>query len=322
MLDVPVATISYSSVGKFLSCPRAWYLGEYLKLTKVNQPVDGPLPFGSRIHTPLEMWGKGLIDKPVDAWNTLMEADYNRANALGWDTATLDKEAKMGHAMLTNLPQFLDESGFFAKYKIIAVEKKMRESLLLPLPDGRAVDIVYQGKSDLIAENVLTGNYSVLDWKTSASVADSVLTVLSKSGQFPGYTRLAKLEYPGQSFEGALAIILRKVGQTAAAKPPFYAYLPISLPAAHLKHYERRLRTIAMQMLYAVDKLNSGWHPDDVVTFVPSQMSCKGCIFRNPCDLMPTYPQGASDMLKYEYVEHDPFARYAETGQIDESMLS
>lgn len=305
----PILTATYSELGKLAACPRQWYWAEYQRLTKKIQPATGPLPFGTRVHTALELWGNGKIDSPIEAWNPLMKQEYDWHQLQGFPTEDLDKESKIGHAMLSNFPAFLDAEGFWDRYEIVHVEHVMKEVMRVNTVYG-PVDIVLQGKADVIVRRKLDGMHFVLDWKTTQSVAESVLTVMAKSPQFRIYARLAKKENPGLLFGGALVMYLRKVQQTVAAKPPFYAVQEIPMSKYDMDEYNHRLVGVVTNLVETRRKLDAGGSWRMVTPLQPSRINCPSCLFRAPCDMMASFPQGAVDLLANDYIEYNPLARY------------
>lgn len=305
----PFTTITYSALGKFTACPRHWYWAEFKRLKRKAEPVTGPLPFGSRIHVALELWGRNKVAAPVDIWGTLMDQEYSYAEENGWDTSELDLESKQGHAMLAGFPDWLEQNGFWARYETVSVEEAMYDEMKIDTAEGPVL-IKLQGKADQLVRRRLDGRIFVLDWKTSAQMSDSVMTVMQKSPQFRIYAYLAKKRNPGLLFGGALALILKKVQQTKQANPPFYRELEISISKPDMDEYMIRLRAKAAELVRAIRRLNAGEDWRTVTTFEPSRINCMSCPFRGPCDLQASFPQGSAAMLANEYVEHDPLMRY------------
>lgn len=305
---------TYSGLGKFSACPRLWYLSEYLGLRKKKEPIIGPLPFGSRIHKAIELWLHGYFESPVDIWNQLMATEYANAQQLGWDEKDLDKESKLGNRMLDTFPIWLEEQAFWARYEPVSIETAMSETITLPIKvDGaeQMVQVLIRGKSDMIVRRVMDGKYLILDWKTTQALAESVLSVMAKSPQTRLYRVLAKQTHPEYDFYGSLVVFLRKVMQTASAKPPFYGELEIELPPADLQAYRTRMIGATSALATVKKRLDEGADPNEVAYFDPSRVNCMSCPFRQPCDLLNSYPAGGVDMLHNEYVQSDPFARYA-----------
>jgi hypothetical protein len=311
-------TVTYSGLGKFTQCRRMWHLAEYRGLRRKDEEArTGPLPFGGRIHTALELWVKGKIEQPVDIWNTLMNAEYVWAESQGFITEKLDKEAKLGHVMLTGIPDWLEQEGFWATYEGVSAETALTDHLTVVVVLNGVevpVKVLIRGKADMILRRKVDDAYWILDWKTTAALAESVLTVLAKSPQTRIYALLAKLANPELKFYGGVIVFLRKVMQTASAKPPFYAQMEIPISKTDMMAYRRRLRAAVQDMAGVYVALQHGVDPDDVAYFTPSRPNCMSCQFRQPCDLMSSYPAGAVDMLKDMYVHHDPFERYTAMG--------
>jgi hypothetical protein len=305
--------VTYSGLGKFVQCRRLWYLSEYLGLRRKDEPRTGPLPFGGRIHSALELWGKGKIDAPVDIWDSLMATEYVWAESQGLITEKLEKEHKLGHVMLSGFPDWLEHEGFWAKYETISVETALTDHLMVPvILDGEVaeVKVLIRGKADQILMRKSDGYYLILDWKTTSALAESVLGVLAKSPQTRIYATLAKAANPQLKFAGGLLVLLRKVLQTKTANPPFYGSLEIPISKTDMMAYRTRLRGAVQDMATVVAALDKGHSPDLVAYFTPSRVTCTTCPFKNPCDLMASYPDGAKDMLANLYEKHDPFERY------------
>ena len=308
--------VTYSGIGKYTACRRMWHLSEYLGLKRKDEEArTGPLPFGGRIHTALEMWSRGKIQAPVDAWDGLMQAEYDFAAEQGFLTDKLDKEVKLGNVMLGNFPEWLEETGFWAEYEVLGVETALRDHLVVPVKihdhvEPVTVKVLTQGKADLIVRRRSDGAVFVLDWKTISSLTEQAIAVMMKSPQLRIYKLLAQQARPDLVFYGGLYVFLRKVLQTAAAKPPFYAMEPLGITPVDERAYKIRLQAAIQDMAQTYVALNEGQDPDRVAYFTPSRVHCTSCPFRQPCDLMSSYPAGAVDMLAERYEVGNPFKRY------------
>jgi hypothetical protein len=313
----PPITVTYSALGKFSACRRMWWFSEYLKLRKKAEPRTGPLPFGTRIHTALELWGKGKVEAPVDIWDALNAPEYVWTEAQGYSTDDLDKEVKLGFAMLSGFPDWLAASGHYAKFETVAVEHVMKDYLDITLLQGQQVRVLMQGKADQIVRRKSDGTHLILDFKTTSQLADTVLTVLAKSPQIRNYALLAKKEHPELTFSGGILLLLRKVQQTKETKVPFYAELEIPISKSDMQAYVVRLKAVIMDLVNVQTALDFGTNPDLVAYFTPNRVNCMSCPFRQPCDMMASFPQGAADMLKNEYEGHNPLERYDQNGELD-----
>lgn len=317
-------TVTYSGLGKFVQCRRLWYLSEYLGLRRKDEPRDGPLPFGGRVHSALELWGKGTIAAPVDIWDSLMAAEYVYAESQGHVTDKLEKEHQLGHVMLAGFPDFLEQEGFWAKYETISVETALTDHLMVPVVlngEIHEVKVLIRGKADQILRRKSDGYYLILDWKTTSALAESVLGVLVKSPQTRIYATLAKAANPQLKFAGGLLVLLRKVLQTKTANPPFYGVLEIPISKVDMMAYRTRLHGAVQDMATAYQALEQGHDPDVVAYFTPSRVTCTSCPFKQPCDLMASYPAGAADMLADLYEKYDPFERYGKKHEEDSNLV-
>lgn len=315
--------VTYSGLGKFAQCRRMWWLSEYLGLRRKDEEHVGPLPFGSRIHNALELWGTGQIKAPVDIWDALMTTEYTWAASQGYGTDKLEKEHKLGFVMLSGFPDWLEQEGFWAKYETVSVETALTDHLMVPVVldgDVTEVKVMIRGKADQILLRKSDGYHLILDWKTTSALAESVLGVMAKSPQTRIYALLAKTANPQLKFAGGLIVLLRKVLQTKTANPPFYGALEVPISKTDMIAYRQRLRGAVQDMVTVKAALDKGHNPDLVAYFTPSRVACGTCPFKNPCDLMASYPAGAKDMLANLYEKHDPFERYAK-GSDDDNLI-
>lgn len=313
---VPENTVaSFSDLGKFGQCRRAWYLATYRKLRLLDEPPTGPLPFGSRIHSALEAFYDGTVDSPVTAWKALMQHEYIVAEANGNPyTDSLDKESDLGHRMLEGYIEWLDEEGEDAYFETLSVEEALIEHLPMVVDiDGvpHEVSVLVRGKLDRRLRRLSDGAIYINDFKTMANFAETSIFSLEQSPQPRIYRRLLLANsLEGETdVRGVVYTLLRKVKRTATAKPPFYKRVTIEISDIEQAAYDARLQGAVEQVVQAQVRLDRG-EDHRRVAFFNTGWWCNSCPFKNPCQLMQSSPQGAEDMLANLYTEGDPWARY------------
>lgn len=312
---VPGNTVaSFSDLGKFGQCRRAWYLGTYLKLRLKDEPPTGPLPFGSRIHSALEAFYDGTVSDPTVAWEALMAHEFAVAEANGNPfTDGLSKEGKLGHRMLEGYVEWLETDGEDAYWETTGVEEKLEHVFQMPVDiDGveHVVSILVRGKLDRRMVRKSDGATYVNDFKTMGNFGESAMLGLTKSPQPRVYRRLLKANAPdGADIRGVVYTLLRKVLRTPTAKPPFYKRVVIEINEAEQEAYDVRLEGAVESLVRTRIKLDQGADHRKAAYFQPGWW-CGSCPFKQPCDLMQHSPAGAEDMLADLYTEGDPWARY------------
>lgn len=321
-VTVPENTIaSFSDLGTFGQCRRRWWLATYRGLRRVDEPVTGPLPFGSRIHSALEAFYDGTVAEPATAWNALMAHEYavDEANG-GWNTAALDKESKLGHRMLEGYLEWLAEEGEDAAWDVIGVETKLHHWATLAVSiDGvpHEVSVLFRGKLDRRLRRKSDGAIYVGDFKTMQNFGEPAMLTMELSPQGPLYVMLEKQQDPGSDVRGVVYTLLRKVLRTPTAKPPFYKRLTVEINQATADAYRIRLIGATEQLAQAKVRLDRDEDPARVAYFQPGWW-CATCPFKLPCGLMQHTPESAEAMLDDLYTETDPWARYL-TGQGEET---
>lgn len=157
---------SYSAIQKFTQCPRAWYLGDYRRLGPVTEPPTGALKFGGRMHTAIELGTTGVYETPLHAWKALMQKEYEIEESLGgFSMAELEKEAVLGTVMLESLDEWRAVEGDDQEFEVVAVEKQLREELLIHTPAGDEVSVWLYGKLDELLVHRDNGQVWIRDWK-------------------------------------------------------------------------------------------------------------------------------------------------------------
>jgi hypothetical protein len=321
-VTVPGNTVaSFSDLGRFGQCRRAWWLGTYRRLRRIDEPPTGPLPFGSRIHSALEAFYDGTVADPTTAWKALMSHEYAVDAANGsWHITDLDRESKLGHRMLEGYLEWLEAEGEDAAWDVIGVESKLHHWVTLTIQiDGvpHEVAVLFRGKIDRRLRRKSDGALYVGDFKTVQNFGEPAMLALELSPQGPMYAMLERQQDPSSDVRGVVYTLLRKVLRNPTAKPPFYKRLTVEINAATADAYKIRLIGAVEQLAQARVRLDRDEDPARVAFFQPGWW-CSTCPFKLPCGLMQHTPESAEAMLDDLYTETDPWARYL-TGQGEET---
>jgi hypothetical protein len=300
---------SYSDMQRFMSCPRSWYLGTYRRLRRKAEPPTGPLPFGGRIHTALELWEGDKGATPINIiWDTLMMYEYDEQRDRGGFLDGLDKENKLGLAMLEGYVEWANDET--ADWETLAVEAQLGDTITLEV-DGVAVDILVRGKLDRRLRRLSDGAVFIGDYKTVGNFGEPTIMGLEMSPQGRLYMMLDAVA--GKAWvAGVVYTLLRKVLRTAKANPPFYKRLVIPISPLDVAAYRYRMIGVLKNMILAKYELDSGMDHRIATPFQPS-WQCATCPFKLPCaEYQSTGKEAAEQMLEDLYVAGDPFERYTD----------
>lgn len=309
---MPLEVVSYSSLKQYALCPRLGYLGQFLGLQPIEEQRTGALPFGSRVHLALQLWGESKwAISPIHIWKKLMDREFEIAEELGWPHQ-LDKESAMGQIMLEGFMDFLESEGVFASWTVVGVETKLSTVVTIRLDDGQEIDVVLRGKLDLLSQRNSDGALFVEDYKTTASLTEDSLQTKLNESQGPLYTILARRQAPEQWVAGFILTMLRKVKRGPTSKPPYYDRHIEPYSEAKLIAAERNIIAEVSQVSSTVDRLERGANPHDVAPYRVS-WACKTCPFKNPCQEMQQGNfVGGERMLRDQYAVGNPLQRYEE----------
>jgi hypothetical protein len=310
---MPLKTVSYSSIKQWATCPRQGYLGQHLGLQRMDEPRTGAMPFGSRVHVALELFGKSHWRiAPALIWKKLMDREFEIAEEKGWPH-NLDKESKLGQTMLEGFHDWMEEEGIFANWTVIGIEQKLHTVLTVRLDDGQEIDVRMQGKLDVRTQRNSDGAVFVDDYKTTASLSEDAIVAKLQESQGPLYTILERRQAPPDQWSaGFILTMLRKVQRGPRSNPPYYMRIVEPYSDAKLKAAERNIIAEITQIAGVVDKLEQGAPHLDVA---PARAGwwCKTCPFRIPCmEMADGNVSGANRLILDNYVSGNPLARYDE----------
>lgn len=320
---------SYSDITRASWCARQWYLGTYLGLRLIKEPISGPLPFGTRYHLVLDHARKA--DKEYDAdwlqdkWVELSqhEWDYIRTK---WNITERSerelKEHRMGHAMLGAYPTWLESTNHEATWEHMDAEHQYGEWIDVKMPDGRMVGLLLRGKSDVRERRRSDGAVFIRDDKTAGDLSPNTVDKQELSVQGPLYLWLERREAPKDQWSAGISYTMhRKVMHTARATPPFFIRLDVQISAERFKAAQRNIMAKIARVILMTEQLDAGQHPDLIAPYTAGWW-CNSCAYKAPCGLMQRgYKQGAQDMLDEKFEQGDPFERYEKDMEAVDNML-
>lgn len=311
---MPLEQVSYSSLKQWSTCPRLGYFGQYLGLEKKEQVRTGAMPFGSRIHTALELWGRsGWTIPAATIWQKLMDREWEIAEEMAFPPEDLDKESKMGQIMLEGFERWLEEQGVYGHWKVVGIEVKLSTVLTIELESGEQIDVLLRGKLDVLSQDQLSGDLYVEDYKTTSSLTEESKLALLNESQGPMYVILERRQ-AGQTHRvsGFILTMLRKVMRGPSSKPPYYERLVEPYTEDRLLAAEQNVRAQVDRVASIVGKLDAGADHRNVAPFQTS-WQCKTCPFKLPCyEMQQGNFSGGDRMLLDLYVKGNPLQRYEE----------
>lgn len=323
LADAPDYVVSNSELQTWKRCRRKWWLSYYRRLALRTEDFVGVRAVGDRVHRALAAWyvpdGEPRVD-PRDALERVIVEDWTRVTQLATerdvDEARLAELARdyatstnLERAMLEGYVEWLAETGADADLRVVAAETEIRARVDVATDRSTyPVDVI--GLLDVRARRVSDDARLFLDHKTVGDLKTPVVT-LPQNEQMLHYHLLEWLTTPESEArcDGALYNMMRRVKRTAAAKPPFYERVEVRHNAHELEAYRRRLLAATRDVLTAVERLERGDEPVDVVYPTPKPDCRWDCDFFAVCNLFDDGSR-AEDMLDVLYHEVDPRQHY------------
>lgn len=152
--------ISFSEFSLYSQCGHKHLLVKYLKL--VTEPPSIHLYFGNAIHAAIEH----SIKDGIGAEKRVAFFRENFTKEMTNNMKSDPSFSELGHFLEQgeNILRILNVEKIFEKYKIVAVEEPLYENLF-----GK---YFFKGFIDLIVQDRVTGEYVIIDWKTSGEEWD------------------------------------------------------------------------------------------------------------------------------------------------------
>jgi hypothetical protein len=308
---------------KEFQCNRRWYLSSYRRLSPVTYDPSGPLRSGSRVHTALEaFYGPEpgtYLDTLRDAQALDWQAYEDNCRELGTypdvDVAkAFEKDCELERAMLEGYADWVAESGVDAGIEFTAIEEivTVLGSSFAPEIVERFGEFEVVGKLDARILRLMDGARLFVDHKTAASLT-SALATLHMNPQMLHYAWLERMTQPAGTWsDGALYNVLKKVKRGKQAKPPFYARYEVNHNDDQIASYELHMKR-KITKIFELEALLSGATVEEQAHIAepsPDDTCAWKCQFFTLC---PLFDDGsrAEDMVREEFAERDPLARYA-----------
>lgn len=225
----------------FEPCLRKWALAYRRQLVrKRERPSKAGI--GTLAHKGLERIYLGEID-----WELTVRQLWEAGAATIEDKPEYVKEYRkqldLTLVMVSGYESWLAETGADVGWEIVSVERRLRAPWrAYEVPGIGTVNVTITGQADLEILDEY-GLPRLVDHKTRDSVAPSAMDSMDQQRLTYGVLRMLE---DGTLYAGAIHNILRRVGRTAAAKPPFYGRNEQTFTIDQLrKHYQHMDARIA-----------------------------------------------------------------------------
>jgi hypothetical protein len=326
-----VRLVSNSEVQTFKDCPRRWWLAWHRGLKPRRRAVTGAASTGTRIHVALAalysphgvtsnatralLHAQRVDQLEIDTQLSAAQfSEHGEAETprLSEEYDKLLKAFDLEHAMLEGYVEWLAETGIDQSLEVISVEQRVEaefcdEETAFKRAWSNPVKLI--AKLDARVRNVLTGAIKFIDHKSVGSLHDPMLGLNQQMRHYHVIDDL--LTEPGQPrAEGALYNMLRKIKRTRAARPPFFARIPID-------HNRYELISHTAQLVGAIDRLNDAtqlmnYRPElhqEVAPPRPSRDCVWKCEFFKVCRMFDDGSR-VEAAIEEHYVADDPLAYY------------
>lgn len=334
-----VRLVSNSEVQTHKDCPRKWWLAWHRGLKPRSRQVVGARSTGTRLHVALaELYRPGgthvlavakLFATQIEDRGELElqhsqvafseDANPSSAEVMNKQWSDLIGAFDLERAMIEGYIDWVEESGVDAQLEVISAEQKVEvdfPALSLRFP----VKLI--AKLDARVRSIVTGAIKYIDHKTVGSLHDMTLGINQQMLHYHVIDDLLT-EQGEPRPEGALYNMLRKVKRTRAAKPPFYARIPIDHNKFELEGYKRQLHGAIVRIELAEDSLEDA-HGDPtahqwIVPPRPSRDCTWKCDFFKICRMFDDGSR-VEAAIEEHYVASDPLAYY-DTEETSESSV-
>lgn len=314
--------ISNSETQTFKRCRRKWWLRWYRGLELQIRDPAGALSTGDRVHRALQAWYVPEGQDPVDPryalelaieqdWGTYTEACGGSSREPNRDALErFAKAAQLERAMVSGYMEWLSETGVDSGLRVIAPETALTAPLTISDQDGNAgaeVDLI--GKLDVRAYREVDGVRLFIDHKTTSSLTRPLQTIRMNE-QMLHYHLLEWLaDVSGERCDGALYNMLRKVGRSERAKPPFYDRVEVRHNHHELAAFRLRLMGVIRDIISVRAALGAGGDPLEVAYPTPNDTCSWSCEFLHVCTMFDDGSR-AEDLIAKQYHAGDPNSRY------------
>lgn len=299
-----IRQVSHSELRTFKECRRRWYLGYHKRLRRTFAEL-GAASLGNRVHGALAAFYSAPEDEALSAlwehFDTECMQEQQAFEENEQDTRELLKEQKLARAMLEGYVEWLADSGEDSDLDVVGVEEAVEVGSPHP-----GVNLV--AKLDLRVQRRSDGMKLFMDHKTVQDFTTPIKT-LHLDEQMLEYHLIERLLQVDEPTAGAIYNMLRKVGRTKSAKPPFYKRYPVYHGDKELESFYYRVFGVIKDMLEVEAQLAAGVPHGQVAYPTPDRDCTWKCEFFAVC---PMFDDGsdAAQVLEIGYRVGDPYARY------------
>lgn len=298
--------VSNSELQAFKGCRRRWYL-TYVRGLKLKQTDEhGPLPLGNRVHAALEAGETGSADQALAEYDRL--ASLSRERCEWEDLGAFDKENDMGRLMVEGYYEWLADEGLDQGVEVVGVEQALGTALELFTHEGFEVWLI--GKMDKRVRDPLSRQVRFVDYKTTKSFNDVASTLqLNEQVKTYGLLERRNLADGDEPAVGAVFELLRKVGRSKTAKPPFYRREEVPYSDTELRNFWHRVRAEVTDLLRVESQVAAGEDWTHVAYPRPSRDCTWICPFFKGCHMFDD-GSDAEAWLEDHFEVGDPLLRY------------
>lgn len=245
-----VRFIRYSATKKFMRCRRSWMLSYMRGLTKArgDAPASGQRDLGTLCHIGVEAIynGEGGLsailaekERHTAAWVATMAAFDSTVTELPKEWA---KVYDLALTIIEGYIQHIEEEGYDVGETTIAVE----DELQMEVGFIRGDLIILTVHVDRLVQDDITDEFIVEDTKTVQSL--DIAQQLQVDNQLLDYALVYRV-LRGVRVSRIRHNMLRKVGRTARATPPFYGRVEFPVNEALMQAQWRKLTGVLDDMV-------------------------------------------------------------------------
>ena len=309
MVDNPSRRfVSNSELQAFKGCRRRWHLTYVLGLKARRTREHGPLPLGNRVHAALELGEVGGSEPALAEYDRIAAIALERLDPDWDDEAKFTKENDMGRLMVEGYYEWLAEEGLDQGIEVVGVEEALATTLELFTHEG--LEVFLLGKMDKRVRDPRSKQVRFLDYKTTKGFNDVSATLqLNEQVKTYGLLERRNVAEGEEPAVGATFDLLRKVGRSKTAKPPFYKREEIAYSDIELRNFWHRVRAEVSDMLRVEADIALGADPAHVAYPRPSRDCTWICPYFAGCHMF----DDGSDVqgwLDDHFEIGDPLLRY------------
>jgi len=278
--------LSFRQSELFEGCRRNWAL-QYRRQLVRNYQRPSKAGLGTLCHKGLEAYYLG------DEWDAAMTALWDEGALTIEDRPDwlkeYEKQIVLARKMVGGYVQWVAKTGADVGWEVVSVERR----LSVPwgdfeVPGVGTVSVTVTGQADLEIIDEW-GMPKLVDHKTRDSLSGTPADSMDQ--QRLTYSVLRMLE-DGTQYRGTIHNVLRRVGRTAAAKPPFYGRNEQVFSLDQLRKHHRHMAARIQEMVPLAAGIEAGTLDLDDPRLFPSPT--KDCSWRCAfIDVCPMFDDGS-----------------------------